>query len=59
MTSPGTVIRVTGGPYYPTCHDLPGVVRHHAPGTYTPATFLVGGAMVTADLLPGEIEVGM
>lgn len=55
--TPGTKVRITSGPFWPACHDLLGVVRHHAPSLFVPVMVQVGGAMVTADVLPGEIEV--
>ena len=53
-----TPVHITAGPYYPTCHDCPCVVVDHAPGTFVPVSVMLpGGVVVTADVLPGEIEV--
>ena len=53
----GTEVRIVSGPYWPSCHEVVGMVRFHAPGRYLPVMLPVGGVMVTADVLPGEIEV--
>ena len=54
--TPGQRVVITSGPYLAQ-HGTEGVVKAHAPGRYLPVMLPVGGAMVTADVLPGEIEV--
>ena len=54
--TPGQRVVITSGPYLAQ-HGTEGVVKHHAPGTYLPVMLPVGDFMVTADVLPGEIEV--
>ena len=56
MTAAGTRVRITSGPYL-VQHGTEGVVRAHAPGRFVPVMLPVGGVMVTADVLPDEIEV--